>query len=320
MRRMRFRSALAACSAAFTFVAASTTSAASSNIVAPAAAGQQALAVSVREGALVAKVCPSPASCSADAGASIDVPADAASLLKKGARIEAVKLVGGRHVVRVAADGSNNERFTAYLAAPLANKGESPLVLWSGFTGQSKGEYGEERASVISEEKADDGMRIVIGEQRADVTICGRPAVVAARDVGRRQRRRGHAEHQRRRDPPAVGDRARHHVAARAGRLAGRAPVEWGIALKVDEPRALGADRAVNAISAHALEQGDKIVISVNDREVLEYKTELTVGEKAGVLINLYGGKGSVDEIEAKALRKLKHPSRSRKLRSFLDQ
>ncbi|MGB7655195.1 MAG: type III pantothenate kinase [Novosphingobium sp.] len=44
--------------------------------------------------------------------------------------------------------------------------------------------------------------------------------------------------------------------------IAGRAPVEWGIALKVDEPRALGADRAVNAISAQALEAGDKIVIS----------------------------------------------------------
>lgn len=44
--------------------------------------------------------------------------------------------------------------------------------------------------------------------------------------------------------------------------IAGRAPVEWGIALKVDEPRALGADRAVNAIAAQALEDGDKIVIS----------------------------------------------------------
>lgn len=44
--------------------------------------------------------------------------------------------------------------------------------------------------------------------------------------------------------------------------IAGRAPVEWGIALKVDEPRALGADRAVNAIAAQALEAGDKIVIS----------------------------------------------------------
>lgn len=44
--------------------------------------------------------------------------------------------------------------------------------------------------------------------------------------------------------------------------IAGRAPVEWGIALKVDEPRALGADRAVNAIAAQALEAGNKIVIS----------------------------------------------------------
>jgi type III pantothenate kinase len=44
--------------------------------------------------------------------------------------------------------------------------------------------------------------------------------------------------------------------------IAGRAPVEWGIALKVDEPRALGADRAVNAIAAQALVSGEKIVIS----------------------------------------------------------
>lgn len=45
--------------------------------------------------------------------------------------------------------------------------------------------------------------------------------------------------------------------------VAGRAPVGWGIALKVDEPRALGADRAVNAIAAQAMEPGiDKIVIS----------------------------------------------------------
>ncbi len=44
--------------------------------------------------------------------------------------------------------------------------------------------------------------------------------------------------------------------------VAGRAPVEWGIALKVDEPQAVGADRAVNAIAAQSLELGEKIVIS----------------------------------------------------------
>jgi type III pantothenate kinase len=44
--------------------------------------------------------------------------------------------------------------------------------------------------------------------------------------------------------------------------IAGRSPLEWGIALKVDEPRALGADRAVNAIAAQTLSKQDKIVIS----------------------------------------------------------
>ena len=44
--------------------------------------------------------------------------------------------------------------------------------------------------------------------------------------------------------------------------IAGKAPVEWGIQLKVDEPRALGADRAVNAIAAQVLVAGEKIVVS----------------------------------------------------------
>jgi len=43
--------------------------------------------------------------------------------------------------------------------------------------------------------------------------------------------------------------------------IAGRAPVEWGIVLDVDEPASLGADRAVNTIAAHALHDGDLIVI-----------------------------------------------------------
>jgi type III pantothenate kinase len=53
--------------------------------------------------------------------------------------------------------------------------------------------------------------------------------------------------------------------------IAGRAPVEWGIALKVDEPRALGADRAVNAIAAQALEAGEKIVISFGTATTFDY-------------------------------------------------
>lgn len=44
--------------------------------------------------------------------------------------------------------------------------------------------------------------------------------------------------------------------------VAGKAPFEWGIALDVKEPHAVGADRAVNAIAAHHAHQGDLITIS----------------------------------------------------------
>ena len=43
--------------------------------------------------------------------------------------------------------------------------------------------------------------------------------------------------------------------------VAGRPPMGWGITLDVPEPHTVGADRAVNAIAAHALHPGDKIVI-----------------------------------------------------------
>ena len=43
--------------------------------------------------------------------------------------------------------------------------------------------------------------------------------------------------------------------------VAGRPPVEWGIAVDVVEPHTVGADRLVNAVAAHALVPGDLIVV-----------------------------------------------------------
>ena len=57
--------------------------------------------------------------------------------------------------------------------------------------------------------------------------------------------------------------------------VAGRPPVEWGMALDVDEPQNLGADRAVNAIAAHALHEGDLIVIDFGTAttfDVVDYR------------------------------------------------
>ncbi|HSQ94950.1 MAG TPA: type III pantothenate kinase [Croceibacterium sp.] len=43
--------------------------------------------------------------------------------------------------------------------------------------------------------------------------------------------------------------------------FAGEGVAEWGIEIDVDEPHTLGADRAVNAIAAHAKHGGDLIVV-----------------------------------------------------------
>jgi type III pantothenate kinase len=53
--------------------------------------------------------------------------------------------------------------------------------------------------------------------------------------------------------------------------IAGRAPVEWGMDLDVEEPQSLGADRAVNAIAAHALHEGDLIVVDFGTASTIDW-------------------------------------------------
>lgn len=154
------------------------------SIVAPAVAGQQALAVRASKAGVVARVCAKEANCSAEGGQAIELPQGALELVARGAKLETRTLVGGRQVVRVVAGGGpGGASFVALLAAPLAGKGDAPITLWSGFTGLTKGEHGEERAFVLVEEPQEKGVRIVVGQQRDDVSVCGRSALVAAREV-----------------------------------------------------------------------------------------------------------------------------------------
>ena len=53
--------------------------------------------------------------------------------------------------------------------------------------------------------------------------------------------------------------------------VAGRAPMDYGIALDVDEPHAVGADRACNAIASHAAHDGDLIVISFGTATTVDH-------------------------------------------------
>jgi type III pantothenate kinase len=53
--------------------------------------------------------------------------------------------------------------------------------------------------------------------------------------------------------------------------VAGRGRLGWGIQLKVDTPQAVGADRALNAISAQSLADGHKIVISFGTATTVDH-------------------------------------------------
>jgi type III pantothenate kinase len=53
--------------------------------------------------------------------------------------------------------------------------------------------------------------------------------------------------------------------------IAGQPPVEYGMAIDVQEPQSLGADRAVNAIAAHALHEGDLIIIDFGTASTVDW-------------------------------------------------
>lgn len=65
--------------------------------------------------------------------------------------------------------------------------------------------------------------------------------------------------------------------------IAGKPPADWGIALDVKEPHAVGADRAVNAIAAHSLHAGDLIVISFGTATTFDW-VGATGAYKGGII------------------------------------
>lgn len=65
--------------------------------------------------------------------------------------------------------------------------------------------------------------------------------------------------------------------------VAGRAPLEYGIALDVDEPQQVGADRACNAIAAHATHSGDLIVISFGTATTVDH-VDFNGAYKGGII------------------------------------
>ncbi|WP_437898172.1 HEAT repeat domain-containing protein [Sorangium sp. So ce124] len=162
-------------------------------VVLPHAAGQQALAVRIDAGGVTARACPAAAACAPDGGKVLAVPSEVAPLLG-GARVVPVTLADGKRLAKIevpaagkpagagAPEGAGGS-WVMLLAAPLAGKGTEPLVLWSGWTGVATGEHGEGRSDAVVVEPLGSGNRVLLGQLRDDVTLCGRPALVGASEV-----------------------------------------------------------------------------------------------------------------------------------------
>ncbi|AUX29487.1 MULTISPECIES: HEAT repeat domain-containing protein [Sorangium] len=198
MSRSPFRSRRPRVGAAVGVLAASSTllgnaAAQVAPVVLPHAAGQQALAVRIDPGGITARACPAAAACAPDGGKVLAVPSEVAPLLG-GARVVPITLADGKHLAKIeapaagkpapaSAPGAAGGSWAMLVAAPLAGKGTEPIVLWSGWTGVATGEHGEGRSDAVVVEPLGSGSRVLVGQLREDVTICGRPALVGASEV-----------------------------------------------------------------------------------------------------------------------------------------
>ncbi len=142
--------------------------------VAPAGGGQRALTVGVEGGALRAVAC-AQAPCPLAKGLDLQAPPEVVAV----ASATVVGVGEQRHAVHVVAARPDGTHWEAIVVAPPGG-GEARAV-FAGPTGYVSGEDGLRSGPMVSVSgaAADGTRRIVVGEQREDLTLCGRPAVLS---------------------------------------------------------------------------------------------------------------------------------------------
>ncbi len=65
--------------------------------------------------------------------------------------------------------------------------------------------------------------------------------------------------------------------------IAGEGKADWGVSIDVDQPRSLGADRALNAIAAHAKYDGDLIIVDFGTATTFD-AVDFTGAYKGGII------------------------------------
>lgn len=146
-------------------------SAGAKEIVVPGGGGQSSLHAAIAGNELVFRACPAEP-CPASAK-------DGRIQIGDGAEVslQALAIGSGRHVL-----WAHGPSFDAIVAA-VPDEPSGTKLLFSGPTGFQDGLPGERRGPLLQvTEPAEDGsVHVLMGEQREDVTICGRPTILSPR-------------------------------------------------------------------------------------------------------------------------------------------
>jgi HEAT repeat protein len=201
----------------------------------PKSGEQGVLAVELGADGLWLHAC-ADAPCDARRGTKHAVPAEVAAA-RAAARLEVVPLEQARKLLHVRvplADG----QWEALVAARPGRL--EPLVVFAGRTGYGEGVDGERRGTAIQIVKRSQGQRVLVGELREDVNLCGRPTLLGPRLLTPARLELEPASAQR------LGAEERRAASAlRAERLPAAAPAQNPLRA-VAASSALGAPRAIS--------------------------------------------------------------------------
>jgi hypothetical protein len=168
--RALIAAALALCSAARVAAAAEPTA------LVPKTSEQAALAVELGTDGLWLAAC-GEAPCKPRSGTRVALPPEV-STRRGAAHFDVIELEQGRKLLHVNVPLEAG-RWEALVAARPGRP--EPLVVFAGRTGYGEGVDGERRGAAIQILKRSQGERVLIGEQREDLNLCGRPTLLEPR-------------------------------------------------------------------------------------------------------------------------------------------
>ncbi|HTV18786.1 MAG TPA: HEAT repeat domain-containing protein [Polyangiaceae bacterium] len=116
--------------------------------------------------------------CAARSGRRWELPTAALAAAPSG-QLEAVELAPGQRVAHVRIPLGADSAWEALIAAGVG--GAEPLVPFAGVTGLVSGEDGQREGEVLWVRNDEKGQRILVGREREDVQLCGRPTLLEPR-------------------------------------------------------------------------------------------------------------------------------------------